>query len=607
MKLWLQFLIVFLVGLVVFFPTFNLSLYGDDWLVFWRYDSFFPSSQASSGLDYLKHFLTRYGSQDILMGFLRSIYGYASQYYYLTSFILRILAAFSLYPLVFYLTKNKLATLFAMLFFSVTTIGLETTEYISHITSYIGLIFFNLFLYFFLRSREKNEGKKLFYSGLFFYLTFVIVPIRMTGLLPFIIFIEIFWIVQNFNKRIITEGVSRLFTIFLIFLFINTTGKPFFFPSHGGDTKSDSSIFLLNQTTDSLFNIQKQLEDQQFGFLSYPIISFGSMFIPDSAIKDFSAIPSQFQLFILTLLVYCLFVTIALAITNCIFVKKSNFYKLILFPTALWSLISSIIYLANQTAFPNLKFFILLLVGGYVAILGLYLLYKFYNNHLVSQALLTSLSWSLASFFMPWFWSPTFLLTTYHRYLIGSAVGISLFLATIISLAKSVKHRKVVLFSFLILLFIHIGTSSTHIRRLLINHNQQNSDKIWAAMPHIPEVGKSMEPLVFYFEGDGTNGAILNDTITFGFPFHMGLQYGISDENNNPLSMIEWKDVESAVLDGKSFSPHYKGQILDPISTERVYAFRLQGKDNLINITDITREKLVNLLKNKQSFSSNRQ
>jgi len=602
MKLWLLFIVVFLAGLVVFFPSFKLSLYGDDWLVFWRYSYFYPADYTPNVWDHISHFMTRYGSQDVLINILKSIFGYQSTYYYITSFIFRMIAAFSLYPVTFYITKNKLAAFFAMLFLSVATIGLETTEYLAHIPSYISLTFFNLFLYYFLRSREDKEGKKVLFSGLFFYLTFIFAPIRMTGLLPFIFLIEFFWVLQNLNRKILKKFAIRLSTILLFFLFINISGNPFFFPSQQINENGQSSIFLFNLTKDSLFNIFEQLKNGRFDLLFYPIISFGGMFIPATAIPNIATILSKSQLFFLTFFVYCLFITVTLVIRKSISVTKSNSYRVILFLTALWSLISYIVYLYNQTTFPSSKFFILLLVGGYVLILGSYLLYKNYGNQLISQAIFLSLCWSIMAFIVPWFWSPTFLLDTYHRYLIGSAVGISLFLAIIISLAKIVKYQKVVLSLFLIILSIHIWASIGHIQRLLNNHNQQINDKIWSAMPYIQEVGKSAEPLVFYFEGDGTNESILHDTVTFGFPFHMGLLYEITEESKNPISMIEWKDVESAVLDGKSFAPHNKGQILDPISFERVYAFRLQGKDNLINITDIAREKLKGILKNKNEY-----
>ncbi|OGE33580.1 hypothetical protein A3D83_01250 [Candidatus Daviesbacteria bacterium RIFCSPHIGHO2_02_FULL_41_10] len=169
-------------------------------------------------------------------------------------------------------------------------------------------------------------------------------------------------------------------------------------------------------------------------------------------------------------------------------------------------------------------------------------------------------------------------------------------MAILIALAKNVKHQRIILSLFIVLLFINIWITKTRIEILLNNHNQQFNNKIWDAMPYIKEVGNSTEPLIFYFEGDGTNESILHDTVTFGFPFHMGLLYKTYEENRNPISMIEWKDIESAVTDGKSFAPHRQGKILNPISPERVYAFRLQGKDNLINITDDVRERLTKLL-----------
>ena len=119
--------IIILVSLLTFLPSFDLSLFGDDWLAFWRYlEHLGPKS--SGQWSHLTYFLTPYGAQDILMGLLRNIYGFNSSYYYLTSFVFRLFAAFSLYPLVFYLTRNKLATFFSILFFSITIIGLETTN-----------------------------------------------------------------------------------------------------------------------------------------------------------------------------------------------------------------------------------------------------------------------------------------------------------------------------------------------------------------------------------------------------------------------------------------------------------------------------------------------
>lgn len=597
MKLYLSFLLIFLIALVVFFPSFKLSLYGDDWLVFWRYNYFFPPGHTSNIWEYINHFTTRYGSQDVLMGLLRLIYDYQSTYYYITSFLFRIVAAFSLYPITYYLTKNKSASLFAIFFFSITTIGLETTEYLAHMPSYISLACFNLFLYYFLKSRENREFRKLLISGVFFYLTFVIAPIRMTGLLPFILLIEIFWILQNLNRKIIKKVFMRLSFIFFVFLFINVSGNPFIFPSQKVGEKPQSNVFLIKQTTDSLFNIFKLLQNGRFDFLSYPIISFGSMFLPDTAIHDFSSAIDKSQLFLLILSGYCLFILLTLILLNSIFAEKSKSYKGIWFFGIIWSLISSIVYLTNKSTFPNAKFFILLLIGGYITILGLYLLYRYYHHKLLFQALLVSLSWSIFSFMVPWFWDPTNLFGTYHRYLIGSAVGISLFLSIIISLARNLKYQKVLLSLFLILTLIHITTTRMHIHRLLENHNQEISSKIWSSIPYIAEVGKSKDRLIFYFEGDDTNTSIIHDVITFGFPPHMALLYNITDEEKIPTPITEWEEVVSAVKTGKT-SPTYAFNE-KPINPNRVYAFHLEGKNHLIDITDIARSKLKELAVNQ--------
>ena len=134
---------VVLVNLFLFLPSFQLALFGDDWLTLWRY-SIYLGPKASGGWNHFTYLFTSYGPQDILMGLLQKVFGYQSIYYYLTSFILRLLAAFSLYPLIMYLTKNKLSAYFSITFFLVTTIGIETTNWVFNMPSYISIVFLNM-------------------------------------------------------------------------------------------------------------------------------------------------------------------------------------------------------------------------------------------------------------------------------------------------------------------------------------------------------------------------------------------------------------------------------------------------------------------------------
>ncbi len=182
-----SFLIIF-ISFLTFRPSFNLALYGDDWLAFYRYLTHLGPG-AIENWNHLTYFLTPYGAQDILMGSLRKIYGFNSVDYYTTSYLFRLFASFSLFPLVFYFTKSKLATFFSILFFSVTIIGLDTTTWVFNMPTYITVGLFNLTLYFFIKSREENHFKQIFFAVILYYFAYIITPIRMHGSLPFIFFL----------------------------------------------------------------------------------------------------------------------------------------------------------------------------------------------------------------------------------------------------------------------------------------------------------------------------------------------------------------------------------------------------------------------------------
>src|SRR5258708_7024282 len=86
--------------------VFSLALFGDDFLAIWRFNYLVgPNSQY--GYNYLTYLLTPYGAQDSVFGLLYRVFGFNASYYHAVSYLLRLIAAFSLYPLVFYLTKSK--------------------------------------------------------------------------------------------------------------------------------------------------------------------------------------------------------------------------------------------------------------------------------------------------------------------------------------------------------------------------------------------------------------------------------------------------------------------------------------------------------------------
>ena len=503
-------LIIITLSLLAFYPTFNLSLFGDDWMTFWRYLQYLGPS-SSRQWNHISYFLTSYGPQDIIMGLLQKVYGFNSFNYQLTSYILRLIASFSLYPVAWYLTKNKLAAFFAVTFFSITAIGLETTDWVFNMPSYIAIIFLNLFFYFYLRLTKEQNVRLLIPTGIFFFAAILSQPIRMHGVLPFILMMELFWLWQNYSYGKLKQMLIRLGCLLSLFLFILLVLSNSPVVTGGG-------LF-----TDGVRAISELINKGTTNFLLNPIITIGSLFVPS---------------------------------------------------------------ITSTQPF-------LLLLGTSILIVWFLLLIKFRKNKEAKTALLFSFGWLILSYLIAWFRSPQSILFTTHRYLIVSAVGVSLFFATIISLGKNYKSR--VILSSLVTLMILFNIISTHkyLQNKLLSHSRDITDKIWTQMPYIKEVGKDNKPLVFYFEGDSTNVDILHDVITFGFPPHMALLYGITEENRTPIPMSDFREVVSAVTDGKSFAPY--SHPLKAIAVDRVYAFQLQGKDNLINITDIAREKLRQL------------
>ena len=576
--MFIPFTLIIILSFVVFYPSFSLALFGDDWLAFWRYSQFL-GPKSSGEWNHLTYFLTPYGPQDILMGILQQVYNYQSTWYYLISYLLRLISAFSFYPLVFYLTRNKLSALFAVLFFSITTVGLDTTNWVFNMPSYITITLFNFFLYFFLKAREHKKILLLLISGVLYYAAYVTTPIRMHGSLIFIFFLEIFWVFQKRSLSVIKIAALRLSVILVIFLIIRFAGHS------QGPPQEPMERFMIGLTSDL-----QMLSQGRFDFIFYPIAMFGSMLIPDfiGPHGQINTLRQLLPLFIATLLLFSFFVFF---IIKNIDRFGSKLFRYILFSQGLWSGLVALIYKGNLNFMSSTNQIFSLLLGGYTLILISFLIIKFFKERYISQALFLGASWSILSFFFAWWWQPTSIFPTTYRYLIVSAIGISILLATVVSLGKDKKKQILLFVSFCLILIIHIISTRIYINTVLDSHSQDISYKIWSLIPHVDEIGKDREPIIFYFEGDNTNAGILHDVITFGFPPHMAILYNLREEDGGfPVPMSDFKEVVSAVVDGKPM-PAY-GYPVKPVSIERIYAFHLQGKDNLINITDIVRDKL---------------
>lgn len=580
----LSIFIILAVSLFIFFPTFNLALFGDDWYTFWRY-SHYLGPKSFGGYNHLNYLLTPYGTQDIVMGLLRNIYDYNSQFYYLTSLILRLIAAFSLLPVTYYLTKSKLASLFAVLFFSVTPIGFDTTNWVFNMPAFISITFFNLFIYFFLKFRDSEKPIFLIITVILFYLTHVASLIRMTGLLPFVLLIEIFWLLQKPSIKNLKQTFIRMALFLLIFIFISYTGK-----------LPDQPLFLSSMVGsilgEGVKTIQQLVFSGRFDFFFYPISRVGQMIIPDILLSSFLKIYS-IKLLVSTLIIsFAIYIAIILFLVKVIKELKIKHFIKISGLGFFLMLTSIFVYYFNQKTFSPFDT-ILLLIGFYTILTGVVLL-VIIKDIKVREGLFIALSWTILSFIFTWLRAPDTIMPTVHRYLIVSAVGIALLLAMIISIGKNLKSQIQLFCLSLILLILHLVSTQKYINELLNLHSQEISNKIWSNIPYIPQV-ESSYPVVFYLEDEGNNAPILHTALGFCLDCRIAVQYGINDPKKFPIVMDNWQNVISAVTDGKSFAP-YGYRLLKPVPINHVYAFRLEGKDNLINMTDQARRKLSEIV-----------
>ncbi len=568
---------IILISLFTLFPVFNVGLYGDDWLAIFRYIvHVIPPSKE--GWNLLTYYLTPYGSQDIIMGLLYQAFGTNSFYFEITSYLFRMLAAFSLYPLILYLTKNKLATYFAILFFAITTTGFDSTGWLLTMPTYLTIAFFNIFLYFYILFHDTKNRKFLLFSCILFYLAYVTASARMIGAPMFIFSLETFWLIRDRKVSNLKLSLLRIFAVIFVLVIISITG-------HSLGNGSD----WLDRLSSGISTIGKLTSEGRTDFLLYPIVTFGGMFIPNFIVSGIQVSSHSDMLLSVAIPSLLLFIIMMFIIkSNIANLTKQDLYKS-LASAAIWILFVFIIRKININTFSSSTVIYMLAIGGLVIIAWVFLFIRFFSQKNIVNALFISFSWALSSFFPTWIWAPGSYTDSTHRYLTTSAVGLSILFAVIISLGKKSKNSLYLTILLTPILLIHIAATRTYIEKLLNSHSNQAVNLIWSSLPKVPQLGK--EPLVFYFRSNDSNNSILGDSVLFGFPFHIALLYNLRESSTIPVPMSNWTEVVSAVKDGQSFKAY--GYPLKPIPVENVYAFSLQGSDTLINITDAARQKLI--------------
>lgn len=593
-------LLILIIQYLIFRPSFKLSLFGDDWLAFWRYSRILdidPSYGFNQGFTHLTYFLTPYGPQDITMGLLQKVFEYNPQPYYIASFILRFLVSVALFYTVYRLTKSKTGALMSAAFFSITTVGLDTTNWVFNMTSYLGLIFALLFILYYFFSRSVGKKHLIFLAYFFLFLAIVIVPIRMHGALPLIVFIESYWYFKNKRKRnSFKTSAVRVILFLAIIWIIKSIGTSFADPNES-----------ISRIANGFNVIRERVRNEgSIEVFLYPLTIYGNMIFPGSLWERVSGAfqvpifgrPRPFPFLSLLIMSVYLFTSWKTLLGE----KKHRLKKFAYFTTFgfLFNFIVWIFYKISPTTFSSLPVFGSSLLGGYLLLFILSLvLFNVLDRKHHTFAIFVAV-WPLVFIALPWLTSPYTIFPTEHRYLVAAGLGVAL-IWSVISLIPS--RSKVFFVLFALVISSHAYATNNYLSDLAQKRSGEMTEKIWSYLiPRLPEY-KGNDYYVVYFEGDTTNGQVIHNNAFFGFPPRMSMLDDIFDQDDIPVAITTYDELVAMVTYGGRLEAHAK--VPQPLSLEQVYAFRIEGISiSELKIIDIREEILEDLREEIVNYSN---
>lgn len=235
-------LLLFIIGLLVHYPSFNLSLYGDDWLAIYNCFEPYYTNQVvpayTGPLPGILAYLTPYGPSNCLTGLLYLFFGTHYQWYYLVSLFLKIFAAFSLFLLLESILKSRkiLALLSSVLFLAGYT-GIQNTDWAAYMIVYFSAALFILALFFRNKFLVSKENKYLVFSSFLASASLVSSPVRLFPIIFVIPMIDLIIILSKVYKfKYLALVLADCIFILSIYLFwaIGLFGTPGKIYSYGG-------------------------------------------------------------------------------------------------------------------------------------------------------------------------------------------------------------------------------------------------------------------------------------------------------------------------------------------------------------------------------------
>jgi hypothetical protein len=505
--------------------------------------------------------------------------------FYILSFIFRLLAAFSLYPLVFYLTKDKISSFLPVIFFSVATTGMETTQWVFNMPSYIGIFLMNLFLYRFLLSLRDINKNNLIISSLLFILTVISQPIRMAFLpILVIVFSTYYFLKRSLAKKAFLLLVGYYLCLTLIITLFTNIGTSLGMPIGFHNRIMFVSSFTSQQNKFSPVDVSKTLNP---GSLMNMTAQLGNIIIPNEVfLKLDRTAPPLKVLFKLVIPILTGF-SFLLLLSGRSLKHFSNKWLIVgVFLAIIWSVVVWSRFILNSQYPLTISEFIPY-ITGWLFVIAVCLYYNSLRKDTkLKDIIVISTLIIILSFSLSWIRNPLIVQESANRYLIVPASGFAILFAPFL---KAFKHKKVFLATvFLPFLIIHIYASRTYLSRLVQFRGYRLTERIRSSVPRIRSLQIKDEPTIVYFETDDEE--LLYHTLIFGFPVIMYYYQDVANTNNIAYT-TSWSEIENYYTNGRGLKS-YGVANTDDASITNIYSFSLiNGK--LADTTTFTRNKLM--------------
>ncbi len=533
----LPIVVLFLLGIILFWPTFSLALYGDEWQMLW----------FGKAVNLQKYQITSediwgaYWNEMAVFTWIFDSLGNNGSYYYFFSYICRFLAAAFFYWFLYSQFYSKKIAFLGSVFFMVSPIGIEATDWVRNFDSYLGIIFLLIGLQIILNFKGTTSILSLM---LVFLTGSLINPLRVHGV--FLTY-EVMLLVQLFGAlgkkempfvKILLTSAIVLGALFFLLIKLNVFGGL-------------SGNGLIGEA----FNFS-----QSFRSLT---VSIGNILIPNFRLSEF---PFRSIIFLLMS-----------GVVSLSFLVNGNklagrFLGIFLLVVA-GELNYKYFYLADSLYLAAIIALFFLAIVGYWLVINIF-------NRTYKQTYLLTLVLCLLSAFMiyPVLRQSGFAANFDHRYLIYSALATPLLL--VIFLANSFAKYKIlknigITLTCLIIIFNGIITYR-YISIASMSHPQSTCQNLrQQVFEQIRMVDFTKQKFFWFKTTRPEDDAEVYNCLTFGFMFMTGLQFQIWDQKLLPVAVYETKEgINSMLTDGKT-TAKYTGQI-KRVSSDDLLVFEIR-------------------------------